>query len=233
MAFSSTFLMISAFFHLYLQRFSNLISMANHHTASSNYRQTLRQRILAAAMMAFRLKGVKAVRMDDIASQLSISKRTLYEIYSNKELLLYECVRDHDETMERLLAEQITAESSVMDILICFMRLHIEDSSKTNPQFYVELVKYPRVKQYIEERRQKQSSRATGFMLRGVEEGFFRKDINYQIFNIMIDAFMMQVVERELYKTIPLSEIIQNVIIVILRGFCTDKGLAYINQLEL
>ena len=62
---------------------------------------------------------------------------------------------------------------------------------------------------------------------------FFRSDINYEIFNIMIDAFMKQVVERELYKTIPLSDIIQNVIMVILRGFCTDKGLKYISRLEL
>ncbi len=207
--------------------------MANHNMESGNYRQELRQRILAAAMKAFRQKGVRAVRMDDIASQLSISKRTLYEIYSNKELLLYECVRDHDETMERILAEQLAPDSSVMDILVSFMRLHIEDSSKTNPQFYVELVKYPRVKRYIEERREKQSSRTTGFMHRGVEEGFFRSDINYEIFNIMIDAFMKQVVERELYKTIPLSDIIQNVIMVILRGFCTDKGLKYISRLEL
>ena len=99
--------------------------MANHNTEPGNYRQELRQRILAAAMMAFRQKGVRAVRMDDIASQLSISKRTLYEIYSNKELLLYECVRDHDETMERILAEQLAPDSSVMDILVSFMRLHI------------------------------------------------------------------------------------------------------------
>ena len=50
----------------------------------SAYRQSLRDRILEVAMQAFREKGIKAVKMDDIAASLTISKRTLYEVYENK-----------------------------------------------------------------------------------------------------------------------------------------------------
>lgn len=39
-------------------------------------------------MKQFLSKGVKAVKMDDIAMSLSISKRTLYEIFADKEDLL-------------------------------------------------------------------------------------------------------------------------------------------------
>ena len=52
------------------------------------YREGLRQKILDTAMGLFKQKGIKAVRMDDIATEIAISKRTLYEIYSNKEDLL-------------------------------------------------------------------------------------------------------------------------------------------------
>lgn len=207
--------------------------MANRNTSFGDYRLQLRQRILDTAMMAFREKGIKAVRMDDIASQLSISKRTLYEIYSNKEMLLYECVRDHDEMMEQKLSSLLTEGSTVMDVLILFLRLHIEDSSKTNPLFYVELHKYPSVMEYIEQRHEKQRSRSAGFMQRGVEEGFFRGNINYQIFNVMIEVFMNHIMETGLYKTIPLTEIFRNLIMVMLRGFCTEKGLRFIDNLEL
>lgn len=48
------------------------------------YKLELRNRILKAAMTEFLHKGVKSVKMDDIANALAISKRTLYEIYSNK-----------------------------------------------------------------------------------------------------------------------------------------------------
>jgi len=52
-------------------------------------------------MTEFLHKGVKSVKMDDIANALAISKRTLYEIYSNKEELLLEAVHIHEEEVQR------------------------------------------------------------------------------------------------------------------------------------
>ncbi len=40
------------------------------------------------ATILFQAQGVKQVRMDDIARELSISKKTLYELFSDKEELL-------------------------------------------------------------------------------------------------------------------------------------------------
>ena len=54
------------------------------------YKQELKEKILTSSMHEFLIHGVKSVRMDDIANSLGISKRTLYEIYSNKEELLLE-----------------------------------------------------------------------------------------------------------------------------------------------
>ena len=48
-------------------------------TSPQAYREELKQRIIDVAMKEFWLKGVKAVKMDDIANDLTISKRTLYE----------------------------------------------------------------------------------------------------------------------------------------------------------
>ena len=58
--------------------------------SESSYRNALRGRILDVAMHAFATKGIRAVKMDDIAQSLTISKRTLYELYDNKEKLLLE-----------------------------------------------------------------------------------------------------------------------------------------------
>ena len=54
----------------------------------TTYRQELSENILHTALKLFWKKGIKAVKMDDIAAQMSISKRTLYELYRNKEVLL-------------------------------------------------------------------------------------------------------------------------------------------------
>ena len=48
-----------------------------------------KERIIDQAMQMFATQGIKSVRMDDIAQHLGVSKRTLYELFGDKEGLLY------------------------------------------------------------------------------------------------------------------------------------------------
>ena len=59
----------------------------------TEYKKGLREVILNTAMKAFAEKGIRAVKMDDIAESLTISKRTMYELYATKEELIYEGVK--------------------------------------------------------------------------------------------------------------------------------------------
>ena len=54
--------------------------------------QGLRERILEAATLLFVHRGYQAVRMADIASQLRISKATLYQQFESKEELFIDCI---------------------------------------------------------------------------------------------------------------------------------------------
>ena len=69
------------------------------------YRQQLKGRIMETALKAFTQQGIRAVKMDAIASELSISKRTLYEIYEDKEHLLFETIKNYDERKRQTLTE--------------------------------------------------------------------------------------------------------------------------------
>ena len=55
-------------------------------------RPELRERIIETAVKAFAAQGIKSITMDDIATSLGISKRTLYEVFPDKETLLEECI---------------------------------------------------------------------------------------------------------------------------------------------
>ena len=74
----------------------------------TTYRQELKEKILITAINLFHKHGIRSVKMDDIANELKISKRTLYEIYSNKEELLLEVVR-RDKQREKRRLDEITA----------------------------------------------------------------------------------------------------------------------------
>ncbi len=66
--------------------------MMTEHGKDASQRVELRERIITAATEAFTSKGIKSITMDDIAAALGISKRTLYEVFSDKESLLKECI---------------------------------------------------------------------------------------------------------------------------------------------
>ncbi len=51
----------------------------------------MEERIIEHTTQMFAREGVKAVRMDDIAAEMGISKRTIYEIFGDKETLITEC----------------------------------------------------------------------------------------------------------------------------------------------
>ena len=78
----------------------------------------VRNNIIEAAVKAFHKDGIKAVTMDHIAHLLSMSKRTLYQVFRDKESLLLACIKKHQEE-ERLFVEKTKCETdNVLEILL-------------------------------------------------------------------------------------------------------------------
>ena len=93
----------------------------------NDYRNELKERILEYSEKEFYANGVKQVKMDNIANYLSISKRTLYEIYPTKEDLLLECLKKHDTAYESRI-EQYIEESNpnAIEIIIFSYKMKLE-----------------------------------------------------------------------------------------------------------
>lgn len=196
----------------------------------TTYRESLKQKILDTAMSLFKEKGIKAVRMDDIATVMAISKRTLYEIYSNKEDLLFECVRNENETLTRKIAEYAMVAENEMAVVAYFIKLRLKDLGSINPLFFTEMEKYGRILAFFKQNSERQTARSQEFMRKGVEHGFFRDDLNYDIINHMGDAAMNYVMRTRLYEKYKLNEIFRTFVVVFLRGCCTEKGLKYLDK---
>ena len=93
----------------------------------SPYKKGLRNKIITTSMEAFARNGIRHVKMDDVAKDLGISKRTLYEIFDKKEDLLYEGVKYYlgeRRTQMELKAQQC---KNVMDIILQAYKLKVED----------------------------------------------------------------------------------------------------------
>ena len=190
----------------------------------STYKASLRERILETAMKAFSEKGIRAVRMDDIAQQLSISKRTLYELYENKEILLFEGVQKYKRTREQQMSELVRNSENAMDLMLNIYRSKVEEFKKTSPLFYSDIEKYPSVVALFDADSSQSRERFCDFLRRGMREGFFRSDIDMELVPSMFDTIMKLIMEQQLYLRFSIEELFRNLVFVAFRGICTRRG---------
>ena len=198
----------------------------------SAYRQSLREKILDTAMRAFASQGIRAVKMDDIAQRLGISKRTLYEVYENKEVLLFEGLKKAMAMQERNMAQVVARSQNVMDVILYVYRTQIEVFQQVNPSFYSDLERYPQLLAYLNDDRQRKHQRTLDFLARGVAEGYFRKDVDYGLMMSIFEAASHQVMTRQLYRQYSIAQIFDNILFVMLRGICTKRGVEVLERVK-
>jgi AcrR family transcriptional regulator len=196
----------------------------------STYRLSLKSKILDSAMLDFAQRGIKSVKMDDIAKGLNISKRTLYELYENKEILLYECIKKAKAQDEREMLTMMSQHDNVIDIILNIYKIKIEQFKQVTPQFYSDLEKFPKVMSYLEEQHDRDRVLQKQFIIRGVEEGYFRKDVDIDIVIIMFEALSQYVRRTRLYNQYPVKDIFNNMLFISFRGICTQKGIEVIDR---
>ena len=198
----------------------------------TEYRQQLRQRIIEAATREFEAKGIKSVKMDDIACLLSVSKRTVYEIFGNKEDLLLECVKhDMDRTDAEMNAFAHEPGHNVIDIMLHFYEVKMSRMSRINPAYFIELDKYPQVLRHFEERRKMRTVNSASFFSEGIKQGYFRPEVNYELIEKIADLTIREVMSQQLYIEYNLKEVFSNLNMVFMRGICTSKVIEELEKL--
>ena len=197
----------------------------------NDYRKELKSRIIDYAMDEFYKRGIKAVKMDEISQGLHVSKRTVYEIFGDKEELLLAGMKARDEQMRQQLDIYAYNEAhNVIDILGYFYKVQMKVNSAIGVSFFEEIHRMPRILEYLKERHLRQYVDRVKFMKSGIAEGFFRTDVNYELMLEIVDATMKEIMHQQLYKENTMQEIFDNYFLVIIRGFCTERGVALLNK---
>ena len=141
-----------------------------------------KERIVAQAMQMFVSEGIKSVRMDDIARQLGVSKRTLYELFGDKESLLYLAL-EHWFECKRLERIRVSADAenvleAMFRVLVCVM-----DDSESIQRLLGNLRKfYPGVYgRLLREGSSKSRQDLRSMLERGISDGLFVATINIDL----------------------------------------------------
>lgn len=207
--------------------------MLNDEDGASVYRHSLSKQIITTAMAAFLSKGIKAVKMDDIANELSISKRTLYEVFATKERLLLECVKQMHADFKKHMDSFIKEDTSVIAIIIETYRYQMSKINGISPAYYYELHKYKSVTDWIDEEHKRNEWRELEFYNQGIREGYFRSDVDFELISKVCETSMNFIMENQLLRQYSIKHIFRNIILLYVRGFCTLKGVKALEDYNL
>lgn len=212
--------------------YANITQMTSKIDNSSDCRVLLSRRIIDKATEMFLSKGIKAVKMDDVANELAISKRTLYEIFSNKEMLLLHCVQRMREAREEHFKRfEESGPHSEIAMILEYYRFQLRRSAVVSPNFIKELQKYPAVVKWMEESHESAKNEAKSFFEKGIENGYFRKDVNYALIHEYSDIAIADAMEKGLMDKYGVQEVFKNITMLYVRGFCTLKGIEELEKL--
>ena len=197
----------------------------------NEYRKELKSRIIDYAMGEFYKRGVRAVKMDEISQGLHVSKRTVYEIFGDKEELLLAGLKIKSlEMREKLETYSCNVAHNVVDIIGYFYKLQMEVNSMVGVAFYEEIHRMPRVIEFFNQEHEREFADRVKFLKAGVEEGLFRQDIDYSLTMELLSASMSEIMRNQIYKKYSMQQIFDNFFLVIIRGFCTERGAALLNK---
>lgn len=194
------------------------------HGKDASQRAELRERIIVTATEAFTSKGIKSITMGDIAAALGISKRTLYEVFADKESLLKECILKVQADRDIYLQQVFDQSHNVLEVILAVFQKSIEVFHQTNKRFFEDIKKYPKIYEMMKNRRDSDSEKTMSFFKSGVEQGIFRADVNFAIVNLLVREQFDVLLNTDICSEYPFIEVYESIMFTYIRGISTEKG---------
>jgi AcrR family transcriptional regulator len=139
----------------------------------------MKEKIVKKASDLFLKLGFKSITMDDIASEMCISKKTIYKYFANKEVLIEEAtVSVHNEIQSKIVEIQNKNYNAVEEnFVIKQMFTDMFQSTETSPVYQLKK-HYPEI--YATVKVQQETICKTMFernIENGIIQGLYRKEI--------------------------------------------------------
>ena len=182
------------------------------------------------ALDLFSQHGIKSVSMDDIARNMGISKRTIYEFFEDKETLLQEGMIFDYTKMKSVLEGLEKGPYTVVDIIVLFYEDYMKRPRWYNRKFYDDLKRYPKALEHTETSKAEFSKKCMKLFGRGVKEGVFQNGVNFEIVALLAKEQIKMVRPSGTFFNHSISEVFETVLFTFLRGICTEKGLAILDR---
>ena len=179
--------------------------------------------------------GIKSITMDDMARQLGVSKKTLYQFVKDKNDLVEQCILfNHMVEYEEI--ERITEESeNAIEQMMLISKYIIGTLEKIHPSIFFDLSKYhPSAMQMMQKHKDKFVCGTVEENLElGIKQGLYRNNINVKVISTvwltLIDSVLLA--DRVQDKSLRPFEVYSEIFRYHIRGIASENGLEYLIEL--
>ncbi|MDD3031502.1 MAG: TetR/AcrR family transcriptional regulator [Atribacterota bacterium] len=173
---------------------------------ANNQEDSVKKKVLLAARRLFFGFGYSKVTMDELASELNMSKRTLYQFYESKKILLeaviYDFFQEFQEEINKITYSKKEDALVSLKQIISLIQAHItkfsihafEDIKRNNPKAWETIINL-REKMFNNEIRK--------LLIQAKEEKTVRDDIDIEIIVILILNTIQAVINPETISRFP------------------------------
>jgi AcrR family transcriptional regulator len=194
-----------------------------------------KEKILQHASQKFLTVGIRNVTMDSLATELSVSKRTIYELFGDKDKLVIESLRFMILENNKEFLKIIEVADNVVEAIFLITKRQ-DEMRKQFPVVFMEDIKryFPLVQAsfYSCKSNLKQFSATFTMLEKGVKEGIFRKDLQIELVDNFIHEIISLIHTSERIRVLNPGDkdVFNNIFLPYLRGICTNKGLNLIDK---
>lgn len=196
----------------------------------------MKEQIIESVANLYQKYGIRSVSMDDVAQQLGISKKTIYQYFEDKNNLV-------KEVAAFIIAEKLGAyqdasvcASNAIEELVSIAKLIRQHFSEMNPALMYDVKKYhPEAWQlFAQHEKEVVYNAVVDNITRGQQEGFFREDIDAAViakvrFEQIHMSFDDQLFPKEDFD---LAEVHLQLFDFFVHGVLTPNGLEQFKQYE-
>ena len=193
--------------------------------------QEVKTRILEQAREQFLKLGFSKVTMNEIADDLGMSKKTLYEYFSSKETLLMDAMTSMQIEATNNISKLVSDESlDFVQKLQLIMTEGARFHSKFSNHFWIDLQRNaPAIWKRCDDFRLEKMRKTTSLIVReGIRKKFFRSDIDEQVVVLMYMTTVQNLMTPEVLTQLPVTmqQLFENIIRIIFEGILSEDARA-------
>lgn len=181
--------------------------------------------------------GIKSITMDDVASHLSISKKTLYKYVSDKDDLVGKVIDIQIEVLRSEMDCKCDTGLNAIEELLIVSKMINYKMKNMNPGTIYDLKKYypEHYSKFLNARREKMHSNIINNIRKGKEEGLYRNDLDENIIAKLQISRIENIIDNDFFSVeeFTSTKFFQEIFVYHIRGIANEKGIDFLeNKLQ-